>query len=587
MTTSRFKWIPRKLTLHRNERPLPKPQVPEVKVRVKMEFEMEEFLDMQALSEHEMATDEEPDRILDSIKDQYFDTAAAGGLSNTQSPHPKSEAETPHQPPLESPALPSRGQAVPTTSEEFQAPSDPMDSNPSAPAVSSGNFEDLEEDMEMSDLRESTTEEQPAFEDVLKNGVELGEENNVLGSRPTSSEHQRSPEQEQDETSVNVSELTSFHRPGRAPKVCKLRKQHPPPPQAYHDLQARIQECTEALNESAMLRENAQRMAAKVAAKVERLEAALRAKARDLEELDRQLELRDAKLSEANERWLILNQTLQQERELLVVREIEIRERQRECREKEISLESREFKLRKEEKALWAQEAFSDSRTAEKPPAAHSQTVEVPYKYKLERDPEPSRKKRTLDHQDAQVTAYCEEAKSNSCCIVFRLTRGKNTADRFCKYLEDLEMNIEQLHCQSNSSVEIYFVTAHAAMTFMRQRAYINDRAITTTDTPPSASISKTASSPQRASRVLIVGNLSPDTTKAQLRSDFFLDKSLLKTDIEKWDGVTVGRLHYASISDAVGVKMNLENSQNTSRNSIRTYGICRVRFGQGPGDFY
>ncbi|KAL7269410.1 hypothetical protein RUND412_007927 [Rhizina undulata] len=245
---------------------------------------------------------------------------------------------------------------------------------------------------------------------------------------------------------------------------------------------------------------------------------------------------------------------------------------------------------------------------AENPRPALSQIAKT-FSNKPERDPEPSPKKRRLDHEDVQVTAYREEINSNSRgrCIVFHLIRGKNTTARFYKYTEDLEISIEQLICQSNSSVEIHFITAHAAMTFMRQRAYNNDSSkpydgyspvrINIKDGFITASwISQNSPIPQDialfivrhgASRVLIVGNLSPDTTKAQLRSDFFLQNSLLKTDIEKWNGVMVGRLHYKSISDAVGVKMKLEHGQNSSGKSIWTYVRYMVRFEKGPGDLY
>ncbi|KAL7272064.1 hypothetical protein RUND412_005146 [Rhizina undulata] len=591
-STSRYKSTPRKSTLDRRERPLPKPkqpkrQVPEVKV--KMKFEIEDSLDMQGLSEQKMATSEDLDRIIDSIKNEDFD---ASGSSNSSS----------QQPQLKSPALSAPAHLISTSEgantdavhRESQAPSDTI--NSSAPAMLSGNFMGSGQYMVMSGLEKGTAEAESPFENFRGGEIEVGAENEVPGCRKTSSEHQRrSPEQEQEETSVNVSELFSTARPlstvmgellnaihhlqnqashlrrvsGAAEKLALLEKGEELRQKTYRekiaDLDRKILDadnlaaelkrkkvainkikikCSNALDEIVVFRENEQR----TAVKAERLEAASGKRARELEALHRQLELRDAELSEAKERWSNFNETLQQERALMDARESEIIQRQKECWEKEIHLESH-----------------------------------------------------------AQVTAYREETDSNPRFIVFQLTHGKNATDRFYKYIEEIEINIEQLVCESNSSVEIYFATAHATMTFMTQRAsysdpnkpydgyspvriniedgFITASWINQTNPIPRDTASRIVK--DGASRVVIVENLSPDTTKAQLRSDFFLDKSLLKTDIKKWNEVTVGRLHYASISDAVGVKMNLENGQNTSGKRIRTYIGCTVRFGRGPGNLY
>ncbi|KAL7272065.1 hypothetical protein RUND412_005147 [Rhizina undulata] len=354
-------------------------------------------------------------------------------------------------------------------------------------------------------------------------------------------------------------------------------------------------ECLDALDEMAVFREN-------------ELEAALRAKARDLQELDQQLELRDAEISESKECWSNLNKTLQQKSELLDARESEVAQREKDFREKEINFKSHKFEFGKGEKALQAREAFLESRMAENSPPARGQIVEIPDSEPLH-EPGTFSKKRKLNHEEAEVTAYCEETGSKPRCIIFHLTRDKNTTERYYNYIQDLEINIEQLViCPRKSPfINIYFVTPDAAVTFMTQRANNGDSVKSYDGYAPvrikiedgfitASLVNQFHPVPQDiglwivkhgASRILIVEKLSPDTTKAQLRNDFFLDQSLLKIDIEKWDGIIVGRLHYRSISEAVIVKVKWEHGQNTSGKSVTTYMRCSLRFGRGPGGLY
>ncbi|KAL7269411.1 hypothetical protein RUND412_007928 [Rhizina undulata] len=322
-STSGYKWIPRKSTLHRHERPFPKPQirkrqVPEAKV--KMELDMEEFLDTQGLSEQ----------------------------SSSQ------------QPPLESPELPVPAPAT-LTSEmvntdavhtEAQAPAHPI--NSSALVMSSRNSKDLGEDLAISCVEKITAVVQSTLESVLEggSGIKVGAPTEVPGFRLTSPEiQQRSPEQGQDETSVNVSELVtpslsissyitklstnkpkfSTARPLSTVMEDLLNAELDRKIRDVSNLAAELErkevamdttnkKFSDALDEIAVLRENEKR----TAAMVERLEVALRKKARELVAQDQKLKLKDLEFSGVKERLKNLNKTLLQERELLEATKAEI-----------------------------------------------------------------------------------------------------------------------------------------------------------------------------------------------------------------------------------------------------------------------
>ncbi|KAL7272062.1 hypothetical protein RUND412_005144 [Rhizina undulata] len=702
-STSRSKWTSRKSTLHRHERPLPKPEKPKpqvlkAKVKVKMEFDMDELLGMQALSEYDMATNEELDKIFASIKNEFEPIPAVRSIaSNTQqSPHPKSEVKTPHQPPPEPPPLPSPSpaqapvpSATPTASDEAQTSSDPVNSSTPTTLMLSENAEEgITMSGSGSGLAECTPEVHSALENNLFEGgneIGAGVGNEVPGSGSMSSEIQRrSPEQEQHETSVNVSELISAARPlsivmndllqssphstsvllplqslhslqthlTRLQKELSLHRRvsaHPGLPLLLEgaesqqetyilkmaELNFKIQnanavaaeldkkesamdrlnkECSEALQEIADFRETEQR----AAADVERMEKASRKKARELEALDRDMELKDAELSEVKERLREHTKTLVQQREVLEVREAEVEQRERELRELEVGIESREFELRKREKALRSRESISMSipdhssrKVQNSPPEPADQIVEIPESSNPAPKPSsPTPKKRKLCHEDAQVTSFIEESSENPRYIIFHITRGQNTKAHFYEYIEGLEIPIERLAPHPKVPVvvvDIHFTSPHAAMAFMTQQAYnsdpgksydgyspvridVGDGFITASWGNQFHSIPWDIAAwivKHGASRVLIVEKLSPDITKAQLRNDFSLQNSLLKTYIENVDGDTIGRLHYRSIGEAVAVKMKLEHGQNTSGKSIRTYLRCTVRFGRGSGCLY
>ncbi|KAL7272063.1 hypothetical protein RUND412_005145 [Rhizina undulata] len=149
-STSRSKWMSRKLksTLHRRDRPIPKPEKPKYYAS-----EGQDGIRHGRESDYvkEMATDQEFNRILDSMKNEDFYATGSLNPSSQQPPPVKS-------PELQAPAPTSEGantDAVHTEASD-QAPSDLI--NSSVPEMSSGNFMGPREDVAISGSEEITAE---------------------------------------------------------------------------------------------------------------------------------------------------------------------------------------------------------------------------------------------------------------------------------------------------------------------------------------------------------------------------------------------------------------------------------------------